>query len=156
MARKVEALDMRAEPAPRRHVEDAERDRQALAAVDHAQEVGVLQIVIGRPVARIAERAAERGGQPVRAARRLGELVEMAAVAVERHARPVERAEQQGRLADVERLLSPRADLAQPGFRRAHATRLPPPSSSLHASAITMGSRPGTTATTSKRTAWSR
>ena len=158
MAGKIQALDMRAEPPPRRHIEDAERNRQALAPVDHAQEVGVLHIVIGRPVARIAERASQRGGKAACTPGRCRELVEMRAVAAQRHPRPVERAEQQGRLADVERRAAALADPAEFGFGRGHAARpaLLRPSPSLQASGITIGNCRGTTATTSNRTGQSR
>ena len=65
MSRKAEAHDVPAAASGRVHIENAERDRQSLAPVDDAYEVGVLQVVVGRAVAFITvagvDRPVERG-----------------------------------------------------------------------------------------------
>ncbi len=55
MAGKGEAGDRPALGARRMDVEDAQRHRQALAPVDHPHQVGVVEVVVGRLVAFIAD-----------------------------------------------------------------------------------------------------
>jgi len=129
MPREVEPLGRPALGPRRVQIEDAERDRQALAAVDHAHQVGVLRVVVGERVAAVAvalpDHRVERRDAPVqrrlpRALRQVGgvagEQREVVAIALERHARAVERGHQQGRLGDVDRLVRLAAEPAQCGF----------------------------------------
>ena len=65
MAGKGQALGVPALRAGDMQVKDRQRDRQALAPLDHAREVGVLQVVVGLAVAAIAVGPGDHLGQPL-------------------------------------------------------------------------------------------
>ena len=67
MALGVEAARLHARGARRMDVENAERDRQAAAPVDHGDQVGVARIVIVQAVAVIAELSGNQVGDGARA-----------------------------------------------------------------------------------------
>ena len=66
MARRVQAAGFEPAGARAMDVENAERDRQAAAAVDDRHQIGILRIVIGKAVAVIAEAAGELRRQALR------------------------------------------------------------------------------------------
>ena len=101
-------------------IEDAERDRQAAAAADDADQVGVLGIVVGFAVAAIVEALAE--GPRQRSRRRVArfarlrgrrrQLGEMGDVGIERHVGMVERGQgerSRRQLQEVRRACPPAA-----------------------------------------------
>ncbi len=111
MAGKGEARHLPTLSAASTEIENAERHRQPLAPIDHAHEVGVLQIVVGEVIAAIAVGAddyrAQRlgsggslhgphGGSPEIARKRR----QMLPIAHEGDLRPIERGECERRLAD--------------------------------------------------------
>ncbi len=106
------------------HPQDAERHRQAAAALDHADQIGVGQVVIGLGVAAIAEPAGqqageERGlsGQVVRR-RAAGRGVAGDGAQVSAHrprvaVRRVDAGQQQGRAGEVDLVIRQHADGVQ-------------------------------------------
>ena len=78
MAGEGQALGVPALPARDVQVKDRQRDRQALAPLEHARDVGVLQVVVGLVVAAIAvgpgDHLAQPLGQRAAAVHQVGEL----------------------------------------------------------------------------------
>jgi hypothetical protein len=95
------------------HVQHAESHGQAAATVDDPHQIGVLQVIVGVAVARVAELARQGLGEDgapapgvddVVGPRRHGarQIGEVPAVVIERNARPVEGSERQRGLGDVD------------------------------------------------------
>ena len=124
MAREGEPDSLPALGAAGVHVENAERHRQALPAVDDAHQVRVLQVVIGQRVAGIpvfqkhdlVEGAGSLGdiaGRRGMAADIAREQLQMLAVARRADPRAFERGERQGRLGDRQDAFARSAELTQ-------------------------------------------
>ena len=106
MRRRVEAARVDTRGARGMDVEDAERHRHAAPARDHMDQIGVLRIVIGQPVAFIAEMQRQQIGENARAILHiadqgrfglgeLGNLAQMRALPVERLAGMIETCQHQ-------------------------------------------------------------
>ena len=108
-------------------VQNAQRHRQALAAVNHPHQVGVLDIVIGEFVSTVAKAGSHGFGQRGDAVivgcvigngDGAGQFRQMIAVAVERNLRPVQRGQRQRRLGQIDLVVVLPADLLQIGGKR--------------------------------------
>ena len=128
MAGEVEPFRRPAEAARRIEIEDRQRHGQAAPALDHADQIGVLQIVVVLVVAAKAValdqnlmQRADAGEQALIAfaGRSLGELGrhqgQMLAAGVERRIGMIEARQQQRRLGEIDLAVAALAEGGQPG-----------------------------------------
>ena len=105
-------------------IQNAERHRQALLAVDHAHQVGVLDIVIGEHVAVIAvlsqhhpvQRRNDAAAVYQRRADIVGKPLDMVAVTGQGDAGPVERSKRKRGIGEIDIAVGPGADIPENVF----------------------------------------
>ena len=134
MAREIQAAQIETQLRADMKIENAQRDRQTLAAIDHVGEVGIARIVIGFGIAEIAITAGNNAGQCARddAGRRIphvarkgvgghrGQFVEMREIGSGFEFGPIERRQRQRQSCKVEFVVGHRARPLQLAFHAAH------------------------------------